>query len=279
MKKIISLALCLLVLASCFAFASCGKKTPIGVQAGTTGQYFVDGDVDWEFDGIEGYASKPYENGALAITDMKNGNIKYVIIDKAPAIQLTKKFEGVKVIEVELTQETYAFGVDKAQPELRETINQILATRQDEIKAIVDKYATGEGITPIESAVKDLNKKDKQLVVATNAAFPPFEYKDGTKYAGIDIEIMAMVASELDMELVIEDMEFDAVVASVGNHGIDVAAAGLSVNETRAKAVDFTNSYYDAAQVLIVPADCTDFDACKTADEIVAKLIELNNQK
>lgn len=293
MKKIISLALCLLALVSCFAFVSCGNngdnngdnggnnggnkgsKNNIGVQAGTTGQYFVEGDADWEFEGIEGYTAKPYENGALAITDMKNGNVSYVIIDKAPAIQLSKKFDGVKVIEVELTQETYAFGVDKAQPALREAINNILATRQNEIKAIIDKYATGEGITPIESAVKDLNKKDQQLVIATNAAFPPFEYKDGTKYAGIDIEIMAMVANELGMELVVEDMEFDAVVGAVGNHGIDVAAAGLSVNETRAKAVDFTNSYYDAAQVIIVPADCKDFEDCKTAEDIVAKLAEL----
>lgn len=277
MKKIISLALVAIMLVCSLAmFASCGDDTiMIGVQAGTTGEYFVNGDPDWGFDGIEGYEAKGYSNGGLAVTDMKNGAIDYVIIDKAPAIQLKKAISGIKVIDIELTEETYAFGVDKKQADLLNAINVILATKQNEIKNIIDKYAKGEGIVAIESAKKDLDKADKQLVVATNAAFAPFEYKDGNKFAGIDIEIMALVARELNLELVIEDMEFDSVVTSVGINGVDVAAAGLSVNEERAKSVNFSSSYYDAAQVLIVPESCKDFDGCKTAEDVLNKLAEL----
>ena len=277
MKKILSLALvAMMLVCTLFAFASCGDDTIyIGVQAGTTGQYFVDGDADWGFDGIEGYASKGYQNGGLAVADMKNGAVDYVIIDKAPAIQLEKSIDGIKVIDIELTEETYAFGVDKAQNDLLSSINNILATKQTEIKAIIDKYATGEGIVAIESATKDLDRADEQLVIATNAAFAPFEYKDGNKFAGIDIEIMKLVADTLGLELVIEDMEFDSVVTSVGKNGIDVAAAGLSVNETRKQSVNFSETYYNAAQVLIVMEDCTDFDNCKTAEEVLAKLEEL----
>ena len=277
MKKIISLALvAMMLVCTLFAFASCGDDTIyIGVQAGTTGQYFVDGDADWGFDGIEGYASKGYQNGGLAVTDMKNGAVDYVIIDKAPAIQLEKSIAGIKVIDIELTEETYAFGVDKAQEDLLSSINNILATKQTEIKAIIDKYATGEGIVAIESATKDLDRADQQLVIATNAAFAPFEYKDGNKFAGIDIEIMKLVADTLGLELVIEDMEFDSVVTSVGKNGIDVAAAGLSVNETRKQSVNFSETYYNAAQVLVVLESCNDFDGCKTADDVLAKLEEL----
>ncbi len=277
MKKILSLALvAIMLVCALFTFASCGDDTIyIGVQAGTTGQYFVDGDADWGFDGIEGYASKGYQNGGLAVADMKNGAVDYVIIDKAPAIQLEKSIDGIKVIDVELTEETYAFGVDKAQNDLLSAINNILATKQTEIKAIIDKYAKGEGIVAIESATKDLDRASEQLVIATNAAFAPFEYKDGNKFAGIDIEIMKLVADTLGLELVIEDMEFDSVVTSVGKNGIDVAAAGLSVNETRKQSVNFSETYYNAAQVLIVMEDCTDFDGCKTADDVLAKLEEL----
>lgn len=277
MKKIISLALAAIMLVCTLTlFASCGDDTiQIGVQAGTTGEYFVNGDADWDFDGIEGYEAKGYSNGGLAVTDMKNGAIDYVIIDKAPALQLKKSISGIKVIDIELTQETYAFGVDKAQADLLASINNILATRQDEIKAIINKYAKGENIVGIESAKKDLDRAGEQLVVATNAAFAPFEYKDGNKFVGIDIEIMALVADALDLELVIEDMEFDSVVTSVGINGVDVAAAGLSVNEERAKSVNFSNSYYDAAQVLIVPSSCTDFDDCKTAQDVLDKFEEL----
>jgi ABC-type amino acid transport substrate-binding protein len=260
------------MLAVTLCLASCGGNKYIGVQSGTTGQYFVDGDADWDFPGIEGYTSKGYSNAGLAVSDMKNGNVKYVVVDKAPAIQLEKAIDGIKVIDVELTEEVYAFGVDKANAKLLADINAILASKQNEIKAIVDKYATGEGIVGIESAVKDLNKKDQQLVVATNAAFNPFEYKEGNKFLGIDIEIMKLVADELGMELVIEDMEFDAVVMSVGKNGIDVAAAALTVNDTRKESVNFTTTYYDAAQVLVVLESETAFDGCKSADEVIAQL-------
>ncbi len=279
MKKIISFALvAIMLVAVMLSVTSCSKKVYIGVQSGTTSQYFVDGDADWDFPGIEGYTSKGFSNAGLAVADMKNGSFDYVIVDKAPAIQLEKTLDGIKVIDIELTEEVYAFGVDKANSKLLSDINSILATKQNEIKAIIDKYATGEGIVGITSATKDLSKKDSQLVVATNAAFNPFEYKEGDKFYGIDIEIMKLVADELNMELVIEDMEFDAVVMSVGKNGIDVAAAALTVNETRKESVNFSTTYYNAAQVLIVLEGNTAFDACETADDVIAKLVAENNK-
>ena len=279
MKKIISFALVALMLVTVMLGATaCSKKAYIGVQSGTTGQYFVDGDEDWGFDGIEGYTAKGFSNPGLAVADMKNGSIDYVVVDKAPALQLIKSVKGIKVIDIELTEEVYAFGVDKANSKLLADINAILASKQTEIKSIIDKYATGEGIVGIESATKDLDKKDSQLVVATNAAFNPFEWREGDKFYGIDIEIMKLVADELDMELVIEDMEFDSVVMSVGKNGIDVAAAALTVNDTRKESVNFTTTYYNAAQVLIVLEGNTAFDGCKTADDVIATLVAENNK-
>jgi len=276
MKKVISIIMALTMLcAGVFVLASCGNKTSlIGVQTGTTGQYFVDGDADWGFDGIEGYESKGYSNGGLAVNDMKNGAVKYVIIDEQPAKQLKEKIAGVKVIDIALTEEEYAFGVDKNQPELLEKINGILAEMKTngKLNEIVAAYATGEGVKPFTSAKLDAEKADKQLVVATNAAFAPFEYKEGDQFAGIDMEIAAYIAEKLEMELVIQDMEFDAVVTSVGKNNVDIAMAGLTVNETRKQSVNFTESYYNAAQMLIVPADETAFDECKTADDVLAVL-------
>ena len=89
------------------------------------------------------------------------------------------------------------------------------------------------------------------------------------------MEIIALIAAELDLEVVIKDMEFDAVVTSVGKNGIDIAVSGLTVNETRKESVDFSETYYNAAQMLIVAESNTSFDNCKTADDVVAKLEEL----
>ena len=281
MKKIISFILAVAMIATlAIAFSSCGGAAmtyKIGVQTGTTGQYFVDGDTDWGFDGIDGFTSSGYNNGGLAVNDMKNGNVDFVIIDEQPAKALTKKITGVKVIDIPLTVEEYAFGVDKAQPALLDSVNAILADMKADgtLEAIVTAYATGEGIKPFTSAKFDASKADQQLVVATNAAFAPFEYKEGEQFAGIDMEIAAYIAEKLGLELVIMDMDFDAVVTSVGKNNVDIAMAGLTVNEKRKESVNFTTSYYNAAQMLVVKESETAFDACKTDADVLAVLADL----
>ena len=278
MKKIISLILAITMIAALtLTFASCSndKMTyKIGVQTGTTGQYFVAGDADWGFDGIAGYTANGYNNGGLAVNDMKNSNIDYVIIDEQPAKQLAKQINGIKVIDIALTVEEYAFGVDKAQSELLASVNTILADikANGTLDAIVTAYATGEGIKPVESAKFDAAKADSQLVVATNASFAPFEYKEGDKFAGIDMEIAAYIAEKLGLELVIMDMDFEAVVTSVGKNGVDIAMAGLTVNEERKQSVNFSDSYYNAAQVIVVKENDKSFDDCKTDADVLAVL-------
>lgn len=176
--------------------------------------------------------------------------------------------KAVKVIDVNLTEEEYAFGVDKDQPELLEKANTFIAKIMEDgtFDAICNKYFGDGEPTAVKSAEYDETKD--QLVVATNAAFEPFEYMDGDNYYGIDMEIAALLAEELGMELVINNMEFDAVVLSVGQHKCDIAMAGLTVTEERKDHVDFTTSYYQASQKLIVLGDDTTFDACTTAAEI-----------
>ena len=116
-----------------------------------------------------------------------------------------------------------------------------------------------------------MNLQD-QLVVATNAAFEPFEYTKGDSYYGIDMEIAKLLADELGKELVIENMDFDAVCLSVSQQKCDIAMAGLTINEEREEYVTFTDSYYSASQRLIVPSDNTTFDDCKSADDVAALL-------
>ena len=178
----------------------------------------------------------------------------------------------VKVIDINLTEEEYAFGVDKNQPELLTKVNEFI----DKIKKdgtfdeICEKYFGGGEPTPVTSAVEDA-KKD-QLVVATNAQFEPFEYKSGENFLGIDMEIAKQLADYLGKELVIKDMEFDAVCLSVGQHKCDIAMAGLTVNEKRTEYVTFSTSYYTANQKIIVKGDDTTFDDCKTAEDAEAIL-------
>ena len=88
----------------------------------------------------------------------------------------------------------------------------------------------------------------------------------------MDIEIAAALAEYLGMELVIMNMDFEAVVTSVGKNGVDIAMAGLTVNEKRKESVNFSTSYYNASQMVIVKADDKTFDDCKTAEDVEAIL-------
>ena len=91
-----------------------------------------------------------------------------------------------------------------------------------------------------------------KLVMATNAAFPPYEYKDGDKIVGIDAEIAAAIAEKLGMELVIEDVDFGAVLTGVAEGKYDMGMAGITVTEERKQTMDFSNTYATGIQVIIV---------------------------
>ena len=177
-----------------------------------------------------------------------------------------------KIIDVDLTSEQYAFGVDKDQPELLTQVNAFIKKIMDDgtFDEICEKYFEGGTPTGVTSAEEDASKN--QLVVATNAEFAPFEYKEGDTYYGVDMEIADLLAKELGKELVIKNMDFDAVCLAVGQHKCDIAMAGLTINEERKEQVTFSDPYYNAQQKLIVPSNNTEFDDCKTAADVEAIL-------
>lgn len=108
-----------------------------------------------------------------------------------------------------------------------------------------------------------------KLVMATNAEFPPYEYHEGDSVVGIDADIAAALAQELGMELVIEDMAFDSIIASVQTGKADIGLAGITVNEDRLQNVDFTDTYTQAAQVIIVKEDSD----VATPDDLTGKTV------
>lgn len=96
---------------------------------------------------------------------------------------------------------------------------------------------------------------DGVLTMGTNAAFPPYEYKDGDQIVGIDADIAQALADKLGLKLEILDMDFNSLITAVQSGKIDISLAGMTVNEERKKNVDFTDSYAKGVQVVIVKDD------------------------
>ncbi|MBO7668503.1 MAG: amino acid ABC transporter substrate-binding protein [Firmicutes bacterium] len=93
------------------------------------------------------------------------------------------------------------------------------------------------------------------LIMATNAAFPPYEFYEGDKIVGIDAEVAEAIAEKLGLTLQIEDMAFDSIIAAVQSGKVDMGMAGMTVTEERLESINFTDSYATGVQVVIVPDD------------------------
>ena len=106
-----------------------------------------------------------------------------------------------------------------------------------------------------------------KLIMATNAAFPPYEYIEGNEIVGIDAEIAGAVAEKLGLELQIDDMEFDSIVESVKGGKADIGLAGMTVTPERQEVINFTVSYATGVQVVIVTED----SAIASVDDLFAE--------
>jgi len=154
-----------------------------------------------------------------------------------------------------IAENSYAYYIfPQDQKDLREQVDKALKELKDDgtLDSIRDNYIGDDaGKTPYETP-KDADHSKGTLTMATNATFQPYEYYDGDKIVGIDVDIAQAVCDKLGYELKVEDMEFDAIVNSVKSGKADFGAAGMTVTEDRKKSVDFTDPYTTAEQVVIV---------------------------
>lgn len=93
-----------------------------------------------------------------------------------------------------------------------------------------------------------------KLIMATNASFPPYEFKgDSGEIEGIDAEIAAKIAEKLGLALEIEDVDFGSIIGGVQTGKFDIGMAGMTVTDERKESVNFSETYATGVQVIIVP--------------------------
>ena len=253
MKKVIMLLMvCVLIL------GGCGKKKntvhslddlknkSIGVQMRTTGDIYVSD--------IEGAQIKRFNKGLDAVKALRKGVVDAVMIDDAPAKVFAERFDDVEILSEPYAEEEYGIAVNKDERELLGQIDQALQELKDDGtlgKIIKAWLQDGETQTAYEAGKKKSGRKE--LVMVTNAEFPPYESKlDSGDIVGIDVDIMKAVCDKLGRRLEITDTAFDSVVANVERKMADVGVAAMTITDERKKSVDFTEPYMKATQVVIV---------------------------
>lgn len=242
--------------------ASCGSKAEntvhsiddlkgktIGVQIGTTGDTLA-GDVE------EAKVEK-YNKYADAVQALKQGKLDAVIIDSDTANVFTGKNDDITLLSEGFADEEYAIAMNLDNAELQTLINGALSELKGDgtLQKIKEYY---DGDKSESSDAKPYTRNDSAdrsrgtLVMATNAEFPPYEYREGDQIVGFDVDMMNAVCDKLGYELKIDDMQFDSIIAAVQSGKADVGVAGMSVTPEREQNVKFSDSYTVTHLVVMV---------------------------
>lgn len=247
------------------SMAACGSSVPentvfsvddlegktIGVQLGTTGDIYA---TDYEGDDA-GTKIERFNKGTDAIQALKQGKVDSVIIDEQPAKAFVEKNQDLEILDDVFADEEYAICIAKDNTDLTEAFNGAIAQLEEDgtLDSIISNYIGDDtkGKTPYESP-EDVDRSNGTLVMATNAAFEPYEYYEGENIVGIDADMAQAICDVLGYELKIEDMEFDSIITAVSSGKADFGAAGMTVTEDRLENIDFTDSYATARQVIVV---------------------------
>ena len=128
--------------------------------------------------------------------------------------------------------------------------------------------STEEAASADAAAVTTVNAG--KLTMSTNAAFPPYEMTtDSGDFEGIDVEVAGAIAEKLGLELQVDDMDFDAALLAAQNGKSDIVMAGVTVTDERQKVMDFSDTYAEGIQSIIVPEDSD----IASADDLTGKAI------
>ena len=141
-------------------------------------------------------------------------------------------------------------------------------------EAASSEAASSEAVSTEEAASADAAELTTvtagKLTMSTNAAFPPYEMTtDNGDFEGIDIEVADAIAKKLGLELQIDDMDFDAALLAAQNGKSDMVMAGVTVTDERQKVMDFSDTYAEGIQSIIVPEDSD----IASADDLTGKAI------
>ena len=254
MKKIISVVLgaaVLLSVAGCSKTASVKINSAadlegnvIGVQAGTTGEIYVEG--------VKDATVKSFKTGIDAALALKNGAIDAIVLDELPAKEIVKRNNSLTIVNDNFAAEEYAIAVRKGNTELLDSINATISRIKADgtYENLINAFMPVDGNIVIPE-VAGIESKDV-VKMGTNASFPPFEYTEGTKVVGFDATLSTMIANDYGKALQIVDMNFDGLIAALQSNAIDFIAAGMTATDERRQNVDFSEPYYKSNQVIII---------------------------
>lgn len=265
--RILSLLMAAVLVIACFA--GCGAKDAvqigstkdldgktIAVQEGTTGDIYVSGEEleVGEEPPVKDANVTRFKKAADCAIALKNGKVDAVVIDEEPAKRIVAQNDDLIMLDEVLTEEVYAIAVRKGDTALLNSINASIARMKND--GTFDKFKAAfipeTGVDPVPLAERPATTFTDVLKVGTNAEFEPFEFIEGDKIVGFDVEVATEIANDMNKKLEIKNINFDSLIIGLQQGKFDMIIAGMSATEERKKEVDFSDTYYKASQRVII---------------------------
>lgn len=197
-----------------------------------------------------------YPTYSDCIIALKSGKVDAYITDEPLVQTQIKEAGGLAYFPELLSQESYAFMIDKDNTALQQEINSALSELKedgvlDELKA---EWMEGEGTKSVDRTPGADTSKGT-LTVMTSSDVEPFTYIADGQHAGYEIELMVRIAEHLGYGVEFETTEFGSLTPAIQDGKADVATGCITVTPERAELVNFTYTVYESGPVMVVLSD------------------------
>lgn len=231
------------------------SQKKVGVQIGNTAEAYV-AEYGGDSAKIELERFKTLDE---AIGALRRGELDAVLCDDVPASIFVGRHQSLRILDEPFKEEAYAGVVSKGSGGLLDTVNMALIQMRAMgiYDSIFQSHVGGEGTYHYkpDSLAGEASKMAPALKIATNADFPPYEFRTENGLGGIDIEIARYLADFMERPLEIIDMGFDSIIDAVREGKADIGLAAFSVTEERERLVSFTDTYAKSRVVVVVRSD------------------------
>ncbi len=238
------------------------KNRIISVQQGTTGAKYAEGvsnNVTFQ---------KTYSD---VILDLTTGKADCEVVDSTVAVAQVAAHPELQILDIlyDSPIEEYGFIFAKGNTELLEKFNTSFQHIVDTgLYDMIWNHYESKGFSPDTPSFYDYSGS---VLVETSPDFPPFEYMYGSKYAGIDMDIMQAICYENNYRLDIRNNNFDSIIMSVTQGKCDMGASGFTISDERREQVLFSDPYYEIHQVVVVKEG----SSIKTLEDVRGKKISV----
>jgi polar amino acid transport system substrate-binding protein len=249
-----------------------GSGDKVGVQSGTTGEFWAKANLQPKGVTLVGYTKAPDIFNAV-----ESGQLTAAVVDLPVATDIAKTKPDLSVVQQIATGEQYAFAVNKSNTSLLNAMNAAMKTlfADGTYATIFTKYfptqempsyatpasAASPAASPTCPSLKTLT--NGQLTIGSDIPYPPFEFNQQGKLTGFDVELMDAVAQQLCLKPVWVNSNFNTIFTSLAANKFDTVASAVTAyapqgspayatTQQRAQIVAFSVPYYDSLQSLTV---------------------------